>query len=89
MSSSGVTRPVDKMGRVVIPKEIRDSLNIKSDVDKIEISVEGDRIILKKHHNACLFCHKIAGGVEHKGYFVCHECVDKLKNIKDASEIVE
>lgn len=89
MSTSGVLRPVDKMGRVVIPKEIRDKLNIVSDIDKIEITVEGDKIILKKHHDACLFCNTIASGVSHKGYFVCHECVDKLKNIKDASEIEE
>ena len=89
MSSSGVSRPVDKMGRVVIPKEIRDQLKIVSDVDKIDITVEGDKIILKKHYDACLFCGKIDDGVKHKDYFVCNECVEKLKTIKDESEIVE
>lgn len=89
MSSSGVTRPVDKMGRVVIPKEIREKLNIKSDVDKIEISVDGDKIILKKHYDACFFCNKVAGGVRYCNYVICHECIDKLKNIKDISGIEE
>ena len=48
MSSTGMTRQVDKMGRVVIPKEIRAQLNIKNNVDKFEISVQGDKVILQK-----------------------------------------
>ena len=87
MSSSGVSRTVDKMGRVVIPKEIRDQLKIVSEVDKIDITVDGDKIILKKHYDACLFCGKIEDAIEYKGYYVCNDCVEKLKNINDESEI--
>ena len=32
MKLSGVVRPVDKMGRVVIPKEIRKQLKIENDI---------------------------------------------------------
>ena len=42
MKSTGMTRQVDKMGRVVIPKEIRAQLNIKNNVDSFEISVQGE-----------------------------------------------
>ena len=48
MSSKGVVRAVDKMGRVVIPKEMRKQLNVENDVDKFEIFLENDAIILKK-----------------------------------------
>ena len=89
MSSSGVTRPVDRMGRVVIPKEIRDQLNIRNNIDKFEISVDGDKIILKKHRKTCFFCNAVAGGVKFKDYLVCHECIETLKAIKDENGIDE
>ena len=33
MRSTGIVRPVDRMGRVVIPKEIRRQLKIENDLD--------------------------------------------------------
>ena len=42
MKSTGITRPVDPLGRVVIPVELRRSLNIKTD-DLLE-SICGRRL---------------------------------------------
>ena len=47
MKTTGITRPVDALGRIVIPMEIRDSFGIKTK-DTLEIFVHGDQIILKK-----------------------------------------
>ena len=47
MKSTGIIRPVDKMGRVVIPKEIRKQLKVENDIDSFEIYMEDDKIILK------------------------------------------
>ncbi len=47
VKSTGVTRRIDELGRIVIPKEIRRSLSIR-DGENIEILVEEDKIILKK-----------------------------------------
>ena len=55
MKSTGVVRPVDRMGRVVIPKEIRKQLIIKSNVDSLESYMENDSIILKKYQPDCVF----------------------------------
>lgn len=44
----GIVRRIDELGRIVIPKEIRNSLRIKNG-DKIDILVDDDRIILKKY----------------------------------------
>lgn len=49
MKTSGIVRKIDELGRIVIPKEIRNSLNIK-DQESIEIVVENDSVILKKHY---------------------------------------
>ncbi len=44
MKSTGVIRRVDELGRVVIPKEIRNGLEIE-EKDPLEIYVEGEKII--------------------------------------------
>lgn len=49
MKNSGVTRRIDELGRIVIPKEIRRMLAIR-DGENLEIIVDGDRIIIKKYH---------------------------------------
>lgn len=48
MKSTGIIRKVDELGRVVIPIELRRSLGIE-EKDELEIYVEEDKIVLKKH----------------------------------------
>ena len=55
MKATGITRPVDPLGRVVIPVELRRSLGIKND-DLLEIFVDGEYIMLRKNEPACVFC---------------------------------
>ena len=52
MSDTGIVRHVDELGRIVIPMEMRRTLGIKAK-DPISIYVEGERIILPKHRDAC------------------------------------
>ncbi|GEN89345.1 AbrB/MazE/SpoVT family DNA-binding domain-containing protein [Oceanobacillus sp. FSL W8-0428] len=48
MKSTGIVRKVDELGRVVIPIELRRTLDIK-EKDTMEIYVDNDRIVLKKY----------------------------------------
>ncbi|ADH99544.1 AbrB/MazE/SpoVT family DNA-binding domain-containing protein [Salisediminibacterium selenitireducens] len=48
MKSTGIVRKVDELGRVVIPIELRRTLDIAVK-DALEIYVDNDRIILKKY----------------------------------------
>ncbi|PEL52070.1 AbrB/MazE/SpoVT family DNA-binding domain-containing protein [Bacillus toyonensis] len=48
MKATGVTRKVDDLGRVVIPKELRNTLGIKEKAP-LEIFVEGEDIVLQKY----------------------------------------
>ncbi len=86
MKLSGVIRPVDKMGRVVIPKEIRKQLKIENDVDSFEVYLDGDTVLLKKYQPSCVFCGELNESVEFEGYNVCTECIEKLKALKDEIE---
>lgn len=86
MKSTGMIRPVDKMGRVVIPKEIRKQLKVENDVDSFEIYMDGDTIILKKYQPTCIFCDSLSESVYFDGYTVCKSCIEKLNSMKDDAE---
>ncbi len=87
MRSTGMIRPVDKMGRVVIPKEIREYLGVKNDVDSFEIYMDGDCVILRKFQPTCIFCKNLADSVELTGHVVCKDCIEKLRILKEASDL--
>ncbi|ALC83564.1 MULTISPECIES: AbrB/MazE/SpoVT family DNA-binding domain-containing protein [Bacillus] len=61
MKATGVTRKVDDLGRIVLPKELRRTLGIQIK-DPIEIFVEKDKIILKKYSpvKACLITGEVS-----------------------------
>ncbi len=48
MKITGVTRRIDELGRVVIPKEFRRLLSIR-DGENLEIFIEDDKIVLRKY----------------------------------------
>lgn len=43
----GVLRPVDELGRVVIPKELRRTLNLKDGVSRVEIIPTDEGLLLR------------------------------------------
>ena len=79
MKATGIARPVDPLGRVVIPIELRRSLDIKTD-DLLEVFVEGEYIMLKKYEQKCVFCSGTEGIVEIHGKNVCSACIEEMKN---------
>ncbi len=80
MKSTGVQRPVDKLGRVVLPKEIRTAFDIKTE-DKLDISIEENKIILVKSENTCIFCDATDELVNFEGKKVCKACLEKLSTL--------
>lgn len=77
MKSTGIVRKIDKLGRIVLPKELRMTLNI-NEKDALEIFVDNSMIVLKKYEPACMFCGKMDDIVNYKGYNICKECVEKI-----------
>lgn len=84
--SIGMVRPVDKMGRVVIPKEMRNHLGMENDKDSFEIYVYNRTIVLRKFEPRCIFCEAVNDCIEMNGIVVCRSCVDKLREIKERPE---
>lgn len=46
--NTGIVRKIDELGRIVIPKEIRKSLNIRNGED-VQIFIRDEEIVLKKY----------------------------------------
>ena len=51
MKSTGIVRKIDELGRIVIPKEIRNVLGIHSN-DDLEIFIDDMKIVLTKYEKS-------------------------------------
>ena len=80
MKATGVVRRIDDLGRVVIPKEIRNKLDIE-EKDPIEIYLDGTSIILKKFETGCIFCNNAKELVSFKDKLVCKKCLSKINSM--------
>jgi len=78
MKSTGIVRPIDQLGRFVLPKEIRTTMDI-SPKDPVEIFVDGEMIILKKYMPACIFCGNASEITYYRNKLICAECMSALK----------
>ena len=85
MKSTGIVRKVDGLGRMVIPIELRRTLNIDTK-DPLEIYVDGDKIILKKYEPACIFCGNAGDTIEFKGKIICDDCLGEMgENVEESA----
>ena len=76
MKATGIE--VDKLGRIVLPAELRRVLDIETN-DSLEIFTEDNKIILRKYQPACIFCGNAVDVVSYKERNVCPACIENLK----------
>ena len=81
MKSTGIVRKVDELGRIVLPMEIRNTLDINPK-DPLEIFVENDQIVLRKYEPCCVFCGSTSDNVLLNSKRVCRACIEKLNATK-------
>lgn len=74
MKSTGIIRKVDELGRVVLPIELRRTLDL-AERDELEIYLDNDKIVLQKFEPSCIFCNSSEGLVSYRGKNVCQECI--------------
>ena len=92
MKSTGVVRKIDELGRIVLPSELRRVFGIHEG-DQLEISVDGDRVILQKRQDVCVFCSAESPALEYRGRRVCETCAAELneaarREVKAPEDIV-
>ena len=78
MKATGLVRRVDELGRIVLPIELRRTLEIE-ERDALEVYVDGSSIVLKKYQPACIFCGNAKNMTTYKGKNICPACLRQLK----------
>ena len=81
MKSTGIVRPVDSLGRVMMPMELRRILDIDKDTS-LEVYVDEDRIILKKYQPACICCGSADDAASYAGRNICKACRQAISALK-------
>ena len=72
-NNTGMIRKIDELGRVVIPKEIRQSQNM-NEGDFVDFSILDNGILLSKFEQSCVFCGKTKKLINFKGKLICNRC---------------
>lgn len=72
-------REIDKAGRLVISKDIRNHLNINAG-DTLHIEADDEKIIIRKAESKCVFCNATQNLVEFKEKHICKDCLNSLNH---------
>lgn len=67
------------LGRIVLPKELRDIYGIEENKTAMSIYTEDDKIILKKYEPCCIFCKEAKGVINFRGKLICKDCLEDIK----------
>lgn len=82
---AGIVRQVDMLGRIVIPKEIRETFEIKIK-DPLEIFTDKECMILQKYEPGCTVCGDVSEEyLVFRSKKVCKKCVSELTQSRDES----
>lgn len=76
-----IVKHVDELGRIVLPKPVREILELKPR-DEVKIVLNGDNIVITKYKESCVFC----GSKNELTWFsddiICKSCIDKISDLK-------
>lgn len=79
MEATGIVRKIDELGRIVVPKELRDKMDMPQGTS-MEIFVNENQIILKKYQPGCQECGTVGVHLLGKSR-ICRPCAHKLSEI--------
>jgi AbrB family transcriptional regulator, transcriptional pleiotropic regulator of transition state genes len=89
MKSTGMSRELDGLGRIVIPKELRNTLDINNG-DPVTFLAGDGQIAVKKYSPGCIFCSEVDNVVQFHNYKICSSCLTQLSNLaNDTNSAVE
>lgn len=80
MASNGpFTGKIDSCGRVVVPKPIRNILDLKHN-DVIMFTVSSGTITVDKYSQSCVFCSGRTNLIHYRQQTICKRCMQELTN---------
>lgn len=85
MKSMGIVRKLDQLGRVVLPKELRETFEYVEN-QPLEIYTQGDLIILKKYKPGCYCCGNLEVEATVLGLKLCKNCINEFNEARKKIE---
>lgn len=85
MKATGIVRRVDDLGRIVLPKELRQTMGIRTG-DPMEIYTDADSIILRKYAPGCAFCGSVDGVRHIHDVPMCAICANNMQMLYRTGE---
>ena len=79
MNEAKITKCIDELGRLGIPKHMRQALGVK-DGEPVELYLDGNTLIIKRVNNGCIFCENSEALTLFNAKYVCSDCISKLQN---------
>lgn len=84
INTTAIVRTIDGVGRLVIPMEVRRRLGI-SKTDFFNLCVDGDKLILQRYEQACVFCGGTDRVEDFQGKKICARCIQELRGMTRTS----
>lgn len=76
-NNSSMIRKLDALGRIVLPREIRNQLSAEEG-SSFSVDLIDGKIVLELHQPTCIFCGSDVNLREFKGKTVCSKCAREL-----------
>ena len=77
----GMKRKIDKLGRVVVPKSLRNALGVDLN-EEISMTLSENKIIITKASGICTLCNKGNPHLQVNDSQVCKACYKKIKSFE-------
>ncbi|KJD47572.1 AbrB/MazE/SpoVT family DNA-binding domain-containing protein [Paenibacillus terrae] len=85
MKNTGMTRPLDHLGRIVLPKELRNSMNINIG-DALDFFITSEGLMIRKYTGvSCYFCSAVDNLSYFRDHLICSDCIENLKSDNPSS----
>lgn len=79
MKATVIVRPVDQLGRIVVPKELRRILGVEEGKTSFEIFIDdNNNIVLRKYNPGCIVCGILENLKDVNGIKLCKNCIEKF-----------
>lgn len=71
------TRKLDKLGRITLPKDIREKLSLHLG-SEVNLKLRNNEIIISKKFNECIECKTTKNLIVLDNFCICRECIKKF-----------
>ncbi len=78
MKATGFVKKIDELGRIVIPKDIRKTLEVDHN-DYLQFFLDGDSIVMKRFGEFCALCNSTDDLTKFNDKFICESCLRELR----------